>query len=210
MTENESPKSTVSVAPEVLPLLVGHASSHSTTAIHGALIGQVSQGKVTITDAFPICHENPTKVLVETSLSLVQSSLDDSTNKSEKSVIVGWYTAPELLQPGEKVKPSPVALRIVASLASKDLPNPVLLVLDNDAVVKAIEGTEQSPESLVSAFGKDFGNQWMEPLELQVTDAAKAMKAICKQIVEVNDLTDHWKAGAVSEWTTAQKLQKVF
>jgi hypothetical protein len=146
---------------------------------------------------------------VETSLSLVQSSLDNSTNKSEKSVIVGWYIAPELLWPGKMVKLSPVALRIVASLTSKDLANPILLVLDNNAVVRGIEGKEQSPELLVSAFGKDFGYQWTEPLGLQVTDAGKAMKAIYKGIVEVNDLTDHWKAGAVSEWTTAQKLQKV-
>jgi Uncharacterised protein family (UPF0172) len=58
MTENELPRSTVCITPEVLALLVGHATSHSTTTIHGALIGQFFKGKVEITDTFPICHEN--------------------------------------------------------------------------------------------------------------------------------------------------------
>jgi hypothetical protein len=46
MTENELPRSTVCITPEVLALLVGHATSHSTTTIHGALIGQFFKEKL--------------------------------------------------------------------------------------------------------------------------------------------------------------------
>ena len=117
-------KDSVIISPEVFALMAAHAASHPTTAIHGVLIGNrnSSTNKVDVTDAFPICHENPTKPLVETALALVQSNLEGQQQKDndKKSCIVGWYTAPELLY--EK-KPGPVALRIVAGLAASSEDN---------------------------------------------------------------------------------------
>lgn len=205
MTETQSPQRTVSIAPDVVTLVVGHAVSHGTTTVHGALIGKATGTKVEVTGAFPICHETPTKVLVETSLSLVQSTLDGG--QITPLSIVGWYTAPELVisASADSAKASPVALRVVAGLASADSPDPILLVLDNDTIVKIRKGEEQTAEKIVSAFGKDFGNQWMEPLKHEVPDFGKASKAIASNAIEVKDLTDHWKAGASSEWTTSIK-----
>ncbi|KAG7350881.1 UPF0172 domain containing protein [Nitzschia inconspicua] len=205
--ETESPRRSVSISPEVLALLFGHAFSHRTTPIHGALIGKASETKVEITDAFPICHETPTKFLIESSLSLVQSTLDGNTDKSPE--IVGWYTAPELTHPGESAKQSPVALRVVAGLMSTSLSHPVLLALNNGTILEVLNG-QKDPQTVVSVFGKDFGNQWMEKLDHKLMDPEKAVKSIAACAFDVKDLTDHWNAGAASEWTSAAKFKKRF
>ena len=204
-------KDSVIISPEVFALMVAHAASHPTTAIHGVLIGNrnSSTNKVDVTDAFPICHENPTKPLVETALALVQSNLEGQQQKDtdKKSCIVGWYTAPELLY--EK-KPGPVALRIVAGLAAASSEEPVLLVLNNEVIVTLLAEQEKVVASkVVQAYGKDFGLQWMEPLDLTVSNesgAVKAVSAIFNEKVNVNDLVDHWDEGASSEWTSASRI----
>lgn len=200
----------VTISPEVFALMGVHASCHPTTPLHGVLVGNRNKsknGEVEITDAFPICHESPTKILVETSLSLILSVLEDDNNN--KKSIVGWYTAPELL---DETKPGPVALRIVASIAaaaSATGGEPVLLVLNNDKIVKLFEKEETDPNSCVQAYGKDFGMQWMEPVKsTKVTDSPKAVKAVLNDKLQVKDLVDHWEAGTSSEWTTASSLTK--
>ena len=216
-------KDSVTISPEVFALMAAHAASHPTTAIHGVLIGNRNSNtnKVDVTDAFPICHENPTKPLVETAFALVQSNLEGQQQKDndKKSCIVGWYTAPELLY---ETKPGPVALRIVAGLAaassgdddcsssSSSLGEPVLLVLNNELIVNLLAEKEKVAASkVVQAYGKDFGLQWMEPLDLTVSNesgAAKAVSAIFNEKVNVNDLIDHWDEGASSEWTSASTI----
>jgi hypothetical protein len=215
-------KDSVTISPEVFALMAAHAASHPTTAIHGVLIGNrnSSTNKVDVTDAFPICHENPTKPLVETALALVQSNLEGQQLKDndKKSCIVGWYTAPELLY---ETKPGPVALRIVAGLAAASSENndscsssssgePVLLVLNNELIVNLLAEKEKVAASkVVQAYGKDFGLQWMEPLDLIVSNesgAVKAVSAIFNKEVNVNDLVDHWDEGGSSEWTSASRI----
>jgi hypothetical protein len=224
MTQNNETNSTavsVRIEPEVLALMVGHATSHSTTTIHGILVGTTtrtttSKNRMTITDAYPICHETPTKVLVETSLSLVQSKLEESSNNHDNRSsqnIVGWYTAPEL--GGDNAKPSPVVLRIVASLAALKDDNtsqqPVLLVLNNDSLVKVIQGQLESLDPVVTVYGKDFGNQWLEKLDHEIDneeDHPTALELLVRaNETKVNDLTDHWEAGTNSEWTTATNIR---
>jgi len=202
-------KDSVTISPEVFALLVAHAASHPTTTVHGVLIGNRKSNKVDVTDAFPICHENPTRPLVETALALVQSNLEGETNK----YIVGWFTAPELLY---ETKPGPVALRIVASLAASSRGNsssssgePVLLSLNNEKIVNILAEKESLASKAVQAYGKDFGMQWMEPLDLTVSNESAAVKAVTDIFNEkfnINDLVDHWDEGASSEWTLASSL----
>jgi len=213
MAVDEVSKDLVTIAPHVLVIMTAHAISHPTTPVHGVFIGSRRGNKLEITDAYPICHETPTKVLVETSLSLVHSALEDSSRTtSPSSSIIGWYTAPELLKrtSATAIKPSPVELRIVASLETEQL-QPVLLVLNNEAMVE-LSG-EVAPETatttIIKAFGKDFGNQWMGPLKCSVMDPSKALKMITGNAIEVKDLVDHWEAGASSDWTTSASISKL-
>lgn len=212
-------KDSVTIAPQVFALMAAHAASHPTSAVHGILIGSRKGDKVIVADAFPVCHENPTKPLVETALSLTQSILED--NNKDNHAIVGWFTAPELLH---ETKPGPVALRTIANMAAafdKDgSKEPVLLVLNNEFIVKlnaAAAGgdDEQSMKASqgIQAFGKDFGMQWMEPIDnLSVTDESRTTKAVASMLNEesdirvVKDLVDHWEEGAASEWTSASSL----
>ena len=209
MTESGNKKNSVVISSQVFTLMAAHAASHPTSAVHGILVGTRKGGEVTIVDAFPVCHENPTKTLVETSLSLVQSGLEGN---KDNLAIVGWFTAPELLH---DAKPGPVALRIVANLAASMGENePVLLVLNNGSIVKLF-GAEESvtASQTVQAFGKDFGMQWMEPIgNLTVKDESESRKALLSMITKgedpraVKDLVDHWDQGAASEWTSASSL----
>ena len=209
MTESGDKKDSVVVSSQVFALMAAHAASYPTSAVHGILVGTRNGGEVTIVDAFPVCHENPTKPLVETSLSLVQSSLEGN---KDNLAIVGWFTAPEMLH---DTKPGPVALRIVANIAaSMGETEPVLLVLNNQSIVKlfAAEGSATASQT-IQAFGKDFGMQWMEPIDnLSVTDESEATKAAISMVTNgndarvVKDLVDHWNQGASSEWTSASSL----
>jgi len=204
----------VTISPQVFALMAAHAASHPTSAVHGILIGSRKGDSVTVADAFPVCHENPTKPLVETALALTQSILEDN-NKSQ--TIVGWFTAPELLH---ETKPGPVALRIVANLAAAmGDEEPVLLVLNNESIVELLIADDKENNSMtasrtIQGFGKDFGMQWMEPIaNLTVTDESKTTKAVIamlnedKEIHIVKDLVDHWEEGASSEWTSASSLK---
>lgn len=199
-------KDSVTVAPEVFLLMTGHATCHPMSAVHGVLIGTRTKNKVDIVDAFPICHETPTKTVVETALALVLSSLDGIKDKN----IVGWYTVPELL--ADK-KAGPVALRIAASLSSDDAAGePVLLVVNNESIVDLSSETESRASNAVQAYGKDFGMQWMEPLDTNVlkdSDATMGLKSMLRSKVSVTDLIDHWTEGPQhSEWTSAYSLKK--
>ncbi|VEU40437.1 unnamed protein product [Pseudo-nitzschia multistriata] len=207
----------VGLAPEVFVLVAAHAAVHPASPVHGVLVGSREGGRISVHGAYPVCHETPTGVLVETALSLVQSSLEEDTSNETTTEIVGWFTAPELLH--EKA-PGPVALRIVASLAAATSgggTDPVLLVVDNEALLAlAGGGGAVLASEAVRAFGKDLGRQWKEPVgSLAVESDAGAAEAAASAIREatgaaagpfVRDLVDHWKAGAASEWTTAASL----
>jgi hypothetical protein len=206
MVDKEA-KDSVAIAPEVFLLMAGHSTSHPMCAVHGVLIGtRPSKNKVDIVDAYPICHETPTKNLVEISLSLVLSLLDGDKSKS----VVGWYTAPELLN---DKKAGPVALRIAASLSSNGavLGEPVLVVVNNESIVELSSEKKITASKAIQAFGKDFGLQWMEQLEtivLRDSNAITGLESMLKSNVTVKDLIDHWGAGASSEWTSASSLMK--
>jgi hypothetical protein len=139
-------------------------------------------------------------------LSLVLASLDGDTSKS----VVGWYTAPELLN---DKKAGPVALRIAASLSSNDasVGEPVLVVVSNESIVELSSEKKITASSAIQAYGKDFGMQWMEQLDTVVvkdSDATAGLKSMLMSNVIVKDLIDHWGAGASSEWTSASSLMK--
>ena len=192
-------KPKVVIAPHAFLSMAAHALHHSTVAVHGVLIGTFASGnnKVTITDAIPICHETPTTPLVDTALSLVQATLPSQIQ------IVGWFTAPELL---DETQPGPVALRIVAQLLPQQTTQePVLVVVNNSQLVQLVADKEgASVSKTIKAFGKDFGQQWMEPLEVMVekeSSVTEAVKQVHQQGIVVNDLVDHWEAGSTtSEW----------
>lgn len=188
MTEDKK-KTTVEVSPESFVSMVLHAGENPTTVVHGLLMGSFKGDKILVTKAIPVCHETPTKPLLETALGLA-GALSEET-------VVGWYTAPERLT---DTHPGPVALRIAANMAT-DKTEPVLIVLDNEGLAACLTG--DSSASVLKGLGKDFGQQWLEPLSLKVTNESKASAAASsafKGAIQVVDLVNHLEDAASSDW----------
>jgi hypothetical protein len=94
-------------------------------------------------------------------------------------------------------------MRIVASLASAEF-DPVLLVLRNSEVAKALaDETPIAAPKVVVAFGKDFGQQWMEPITLEIDkelSATMLARKAYQQGVVLYDLVDHLEDPTLSDW----------
>jgi hypothetical protein len=192
------PKSNVDVSPESFVSMVLHAAQHPTTVVHGLLLGSFKGNTVHVVKAIPVCHETPTTPLLETALGLAGAALEES--------VVGWYTAPERL--GD-TQPGPVALRIASSMATIDNTDPVLVVLDNEGIVSCLKG--ESKSNVMFAFGKDFGQQWMEPLPLKVISEPKARAAAKSAFddgIRVVDLVNHMDDESFTDWISNAELTK--
>jgi hypothetical protein len=197
MTASGSSKNAVVVQPKAVATMILHASTHKNTSVHGILIGSIQKNVVTVQDAVPVSHGAPSQPLVEMATGLLNAD----------SSIVGWYTAPELLN---DKRPGPVALRMVAALgADEKKPEPALIVLQNSALAACLQGKEEATAAF-EAFGKDFGQQWLEPLKLTVdnsTGASKATQEGFKAGTVVNDLMDHLDGpAATTPWYPNKEL----
>mmetsp|Transcript_19114 Transcript_19114/g.44399 ORF Transcript_19114/g.44399 Transcript_19114/m.44399 type:complete len:112 (+) Transcript_19114:1-336(+) len=93
---------------------------------------------------------------------------------------------------------------------------PVLVVVNNESMVDLLdeETSATTVSGTIKAFGKDFGMQWMEPIEnLTVANDSETKRAVISMISGENeirivkDLVDHWERGAKSEWTSASSLE---
>lgn len=175
-----------------------HAGQNPTCEVHGLLMGSSSDDVTLVTKAIPVCHETPSKPLLETALSLASTAEEDL-------VTVGWYTAPKRL---DDKHPGPVPLRITANLATSDV-EPVLLMIDNDALAVCLTAARPKDE-VVRGFGKDFGQQWLEALSLSISDEEKTFAAACSAFstgITVVDLVDHFK-DMKRDWITNDLLTK--
>jgi Uncharacterised protein family (UPF0172) len=191
-------KSNVDVAPEAFVAMVLHAAQNPTTVVHGLLMGTFKGNTVHVIKAIPVCHETPTTPLLETALGLAGAVLEESC--------VGWYTAPERL--GD-TQPGPVALRIASNMATIDNAEPVLIVLDNEGLVACLKG--ESTPNVMKALGKDFGQQWMEPLALKVISEPKARaaaKSAFAEGIQVVDLANHMDDESFPDWISNAALTK--
>jgi len=208
-------KAVVSVLPEAGVMMTMHAVNHPHDVVHGILLGTFSSDNtgVKVTDAVPVCHAAPTLPILETALGLIEHSVSDSS--ASTSVVVGWYVSPRLLQDS---KPGPAALKIVAGLASNTSSkkaDPVLLVLQNENLQKALQGDADALATTFKAYGKDFGGQWLDPLapvQLLESKAAVAQvvaKAFQEQL-PVADLVDHLEAEDVkaAKWFPNDSLKR--
>ena len=160
--EKTSNYTKVSVEPEAFVSMLLHARQHAYQAVHGVLLGSAPQQQgstLTIKAAVPVCHGTPVQPWIETSLSLIEAQLED------KEEIVGWYTAPLLLQDS---RPGPVALRMASILDDASSCSSTLIVLNNQAAANCCQGNVNQVPAALQAFGKDFGNQYQEKIPTMV------------------------------------------
>ncbi len=136
-----------------------HATRHGlSNPIHGIVLGKVIDGDSTVqvVDVVPVCHEVPTKPIVDMALRLTDahlsssssSSTDDDSSNLEGVQIIGWYTANAnaSILPIDESKdelPNAPACRIASSMAECDADGSddvVLLLLSTSQLVKCING----------------------------------------------------------------------
>lgn len=187
----------VTISPEAYRLMILHAATHSTKPVHGILVGSTSEDGIVVESAFPICHETPTRPLLDMGEALVESWLSSDSNSN--NMIVGWFMSPEILS--DRVS-DPVAMRI-ASVLPKKTDDGVLLVLQNEEIGQLVSDGKVTASACIQAFGKDFGKQWTKAIEVSVLDEATCAEVTRKEILcgkKVEDLTDHWQSGGSLPW----------
>ena len=198
----------VSIEPEAYVSMLLHARRHAYQAVHGVLLGSTrsdDNNTLVVQAAVPVCHGTPVQPWIETTLSLLEAQLqDDSSSKR----IIGWYTAPLLLQ---DLRPGPAALRM-ASILDNGGKASTLVVLNNQAAADCCQGNVNQVPAALQAFGKDFGNQYQEKIPTVVLNSAKATKALEEGInskIECNDFLDHLEGEASTVWYPNKELVKL-
>jgi hypothetical protein len=196
MGQNEE----VVVSPLAFTMIAMHSLSYPSDQVHGILIGSLQGSTVKVTDALPVCHESPTKPLVESALAVSFSTLQDG------STIVGWYSVPELIGAG---KPGAAELRIAAGLEAV-VEKPILVTASKIALENLANADDPSGEEVLEAFGKDFGKQWKEKLVASIGSKESSAKVVQALIGEkcLYDLVDHWQVPSSREWPRTAGLQE--
>mmetsp|Transcript_31864 Transcript_31864/g.66978 ORF Transcript_31864/g.66978 Transcript_31864/m.66978 type:complete len:269 (+) Transcript_31864:120-926(+) len=123
--------SNVSIALTAQVKMALHASKHGfSNPIHGIVLGKQSNANnsdgassLQVVNVVPVCHEVPTKPIVDMALRLTDAYLQQEQNKQkmEGVRVVGWYTAnanaPSKDNDQDDELPNTSACRIVSSLA---------------------------------------------------------------------------------------------
>jgi hypothetical protein len=147
-----------------------HATKHglSDNQVHGIVLGRTVNSDDgdggdgwRVTDVVPVCHEAPTKPIVDMALRLVDAHLSQSRSPpSEGGVrILGWYTANANANcdadagggDGETETPNPSACRIASSVAEcrenddgYDRDDFVLLLVSTSRLVNCVESLHRA------------------------------------------------------------------
>ena len=150
-----------------------HATKHgmSNCQIHGIVLGSTttttssapsstssaSSVSVVVTDVVPVCHEVPTKPIVDSALRLVDAHLRlSSTTATATTRIIGWYTANDNTNADKEEEddddeeegvPNPSACKIASSIAAattattndNDDTTTLLLLLSTNRLVHCIK-----------------------------------------------------------------------
>mmetsp|Transcript_2320 Transcript_2320/g.3069 ORF Transcript_2320/g.3069 Transcript_2320/m.3069 type:complete len:274 (+) Transcript_2320:52-873(+) len=205
----------VSISTVAHAKMILHAVCKATQQVHGILIGRFAETDagasaaptLFIEDALPVCHEAPTKPIVDTSLRLAETYCDslseEKSDDSNQCRVVGWYTANERLGGDENVRPGQAALRIAGSIgarllseaADKPLPahaEPVLILIGNGALAELL-GAENGCDAsalpnAVNVFGRDQRKHWLRrfPADCVISnDSIKEKKSFQSSIEAV-------------------------
>ena len=193
-----------------------HAARHGFSApLHGIVLGKSTpgaEGGIEVVDAVPVCHEVPTKPVVDMALRLTEAHLQ--TQKGMEGVrIVGWYTANARAASEE---PNAPACRIAASMAEGAGEEFLLLVVSTKALVDCTlpictvyeKGSSRAfahkvDSDRVSSTGPNNGGEILSKALQQLpsseyeSDVAGGGK---KGSLAICDFVDHLEDGGKGDW----------
>jgi hypothetical protein len=182
-----------------------HSARHGfSNPIHGILLGQRSASLLEVADVLPVCHEVPTKPIVDMALRFADIYLQQ---KNEALEIVGWYTANANVSSSlEEEMPNVSACRVVSSMAEQitNKEGLVLVLLSAMGVVSTLDEKEEGASStpLCTVFEKDLKTRTFtqkvdasriltkESLKEEVSDViVQALKGMSKFSSEFDELS---------------------
>lgn len=177
--------------------MVLHAVRRSRTPIHGILLGNFSEGSLTVLDVLPICHSTPTKPIVDMSLRLAEAHCESMEGGIG---IVGWYTANQRL--GDDA-PGPVALKITQSIAANVSNDSILITITGSGLeAKLLQEESINSEQGFDVYGSDNSKNWVKKYPADAVSSANGSWEISKGIcasdaesVPFFDFEDHLDGG---------------
>jgi Uncharacterised protein family (UPF0172) len=199
------------VSPKAFVVMALHSVRYSHESVHGILVGRIDTEKrvINVDDAIPISHGPLTLPIVESVIGMIQIHLRDN---NPSWTIVGSYTAPMLLDDN---KANPVALRFAANLASgSDGLDPTLLVLQNTNIAEAVKNGIEMSEPAIKCFGRDFGNQWLDPISCQLNKhkgeyVGTLLPMFIAKGITVNDFVEHLNSPTTILWYPNDKIDAI-
>eukprot|EP00581_Thalassiosira_minuscula_P028557 CAMPEP_0183751980 /NCGR_PEP_ID=MMETSP0739-20130205/2079_1 /TAXON_ID=385413 /ORGANISM="Thalassiosira miniscula, Strain CCMP1093" /LENGTH=215 /DNA_ID=CAMNT_0025988283 /DNA_START=64 /DNA_END=708 /DNA_ORIENTATION=+ len=177
-----------------------HSAKHGfSNPIHGIALGKKSNAddsQLEVVDVVPVCHEVPTKPIVDMALRLTDAYLQQKPLEGVK--IVGWYTAnANALSSGsnnEEELPNAPACRICSSMAENSsddngtVEDFLLLLVSTPRLVDCVKGAaDETPLPICTVFEK--GNrsrtftQKVDDSRLVTVDSKEILSKAVQQIV---------------------------
>ena len=215
-----------------------HSIKHGfSNPIHGIVLGKTegsssssSSSSLKIVDVVPVCHEVPTKPIVDMSLRLTDAYLQQQQQQQKGVKIVGWYTANANANASDNNEemPNGSACKIASSMAEycadADDTNEqfVLLLISTSKLVDYSTTTTTTTSTICTVYEKDTRRTFTQKVDdsrvvKSDNDGKEGLieKAVILQVddndnnmMEVCDFVDHLENGGVGDWLENDKVNK--
>ncbi|KAL7539431.1 hypothetical protein ACHAXR_009283 [Thalassiosira sp. AJA248-18] len=168
------PNKTISLSIVAQTKMALHSAKNGfSNPIHGIVLGTADDTSLKVVDVVPVCHEVPTKPIVDMALRLTDAYLQQQSGDVR---IIGWYTANANVSDDEV--PNASACRIVSSIAENanaavaadggSSEEFVLLLISTSQLVDSVkkEGSASSSTSpICTVFEKDKSRAFTQKVD---------------------------------------------
>lgn len=189
-----------------------HSAKHGfSNPIHGIVLGKKSgddDDLLEIVDVIPVCHEVPTKPIVDMALRLADAHLQQQqqgTDNDNNLTIIGWYTSNASTSDDET--PNSSACRIAASMSDNgdEGDNFILVLVTTSGILAAVSKDSSSDSSLCRVFQKDiktktFSQEVDSSLILQENETSYIISKAMSKEMPIYDFVDHMSNYGSDEW----------
>eukprot|EP00986_Skeletonema_menzelii_P006434 scaffold2430_cov146-Skeletonema_menzelii.AAC.6 len=185
-----------------------HSAKHGfSSPIHGIVIGKKSGGSdvLEIVDTIPVCHEVPTKPIVDMALRLVDAHLQQQGG--DDLTIIGWYTSNASTLDDEA--PNPSACRIASSMSEncqEGGDNFILVMITTSGLLAAVsKDSDSSLSPLCRVFQrhantKTFSHEVHSSRITQENDTAYIISKALSKEMPIYDFVDHISHYGGEDW----------
>ncbi|KAL7500671.1 hypothetical protein ACHAWT_008526 [Skeletonema menzelii] len=185
-----------------------HSAKHGfSSPIHGIVIGKKSGGSdvLEIVDTIPVCHEVPTKPIVDMALRLVDAHLQQQGG--DDLTIIGWYTSNASTLDDEA--PNPSACRIASSMSEncqEGGDNFILVMITTSGLLAAVsKDSDSSLSPLCRVFQrhantKTFSHEVHSSRITQENDTAYIISKALSKEMPICDFVDHISHYGSEDW----------